>query len=122
MLNVTRDSTTSELKKSYRHLSVTLHPDKNKAANAEEQFLRVKLAYDVIGNSETKRAYNLLGETGAKIAAKSTLDLKYILVQMIVYYGSSLLYAFFLTFSESTGEAMTTSVYGLSGKFVDLMS
>ena len=117
VMNVTRDSSISVMKKSYRHLSLELHPDKNKSPNAEEEFRKITKAFDVISNSETRRAYNLLGEAGAKIAAKSSIDLKYILVQMMVYYGSNLIYAFFMTFSEPSGDALVTSLYGLSGDY-----
>jgi DnaJ-class molecular chaperone len=115
LLNIRRDSTLSQLKKSYRTLSLELHPDKNKSPNAEQEFHRVKLAYDTISNADMKRAYNLLGDTGAKVAVKGSVDLKYIAVQMMVYYGSSLIIAFLMTFSEASGEALTTSLFGLSG-------
>lgn len=46
-LGVTRDSLgSSAIKKSYRTLSRTLHPDKNKAEGAVEEFRKVKYAFD----------------------------------------------------------------------------
>lgn len=115
MLNVTRGSTISTLKKAYRHLSLELHPDKNKSPTAEEDFRKVKLAFDSISNLDLRRGYNLLGEAGAKIASKGVLDMKYIVIQMIVYYGSSLIFAFLMTFSEPSGDALNSSLFGLAG-------
>lgn len=45
-LGVTRDPSNSKLKKIYRSLSRELHPDKNKAEGAVEEFRRVKYAFD----------------------------------------------------------------------------
>lgn len=38
ILNVTKDATDSEIKKSYKKLALQLHPDKNKAPGAAEAF------------------------------------------------------------------------------------
>lgn len=38
ILNVTKESTDSEIKKSYKKLALQLHPDKNKAPGAAEAF------------------------------------------------------------------------------------
>ena len=44
ILGVSRDATEAEIKKAFRHKARELHPDVNKAADAEEQF---KLETDV---------------------------------------------------------------------------
>lgn len=36
-----QDASLSEIRRAYRKLSLVLHPDKNEAANAEEQFRQV---------------------------------------------------------------------------------
>ena len=59
------------------------------------------------------QVYDRLGDAGVKVAANSVIDHKYIIIQMIVYYSSSMIFAFLMTFSESSGDAMVTSIFGL---------
>lgn len=73
----------------------------------------MKQAFEVLNNQELKRAYSLLGEAGVKVASRGVIDAKYILIQMVVYYGSSLIFTFLMTFSESSGEAIKSSFFGL---------
>jgi DnaJ-class molecular chaperone len=104
------------LKKAYRNLSLELHPDKNKSPTAPEDFRRVKHAFDILTNSEYREVYNRLGDAGAKVAAQTVVDHKYIIIQMLVYYSSSLIFAFLMTFAEPSGDAMSASFFGLLGK------
>lgn len=115
LLNVTRGTPAGVLKKAFRNLSLELHPDKNKSPTAQEEFRKVKQAYDVLADNELRRAYDLLGDAGVKTASQSVIDHKYIIVQMLVYYASTLIFAFLMTFSESTGDAMGMSIFGLTG-------
>lgn len=114
LLNVPRGSSTQILKKAYRLLSLELHPDKNKSPDAIEKFRVVKHAFDVLSNSEIRRIYDILGESGAKLASQSVVDLKYIIIQMLVYYASTLVFTFLMTFSEPTGEVLNSCLFGLS--------
>jgi DnaJ-class molecular chaperone len=116
ILNVTRDSTISTVKKSYRFLSLELHPDKNRAADAADRFLQVKTAFDVLVDKERRREYNRLGDHGVALLAQTAIDHKIIIVQLIVYYCSSLIFAFLMTFTEPTGDAFQFSIFGLSGE------
>ena len=116
LLNVPRGCSTQSLKKAYRVLSLELHPDKNKAEDAVDKFRVVKHAFDVLSNADFRRAYDMLGENGAKLAAQSVVDLKYIVIQMLVYYASTLVFTFLMTFSESTGDVLGSSIFGLSSK------
>ncbi|RYH31796.1 J domain-containing protein [archaeon] len=113
LLNVTRTSPISAIKKSYRALSLELHPDKSKAVDAAEQFNRVKTAFDVLVDKDRRREYNRLGDHGVAMAAQSVIDHKVILVQFIVYYVSSTIFAFMMTFSEPTGDAFQLAMLGL---------
>ncbi|MEA3357216.1 MAG: molecular chaperone DnaJ [Patescibacteria group bacterium] len=61
VLGVSKDSSASEIKKAYRKLAKKYHPDHNKAADAEEQFKEVRLAYEVLSDSEKRRAYDQFG-------------------------------------------------------------
>lgn len=47
-LKVTEDVTIAGLKKRYRGLAFALHPDRNPASDAAEQFARVSVAYEYI--------------------------------------------------------------------------
>lgn len=113
MLNMSRGSSSSLIRKTYRNLSRELHPDKNKSPTAAEDFQRVKHAYDVIIEPDLRRVYNLLGDAGVKASVQTVIDHKYIMTQMIVYYASTLIFAFLMTFSDPTGDAFSLALFGL---------
>ena len=116
LLQVTRGTSQSMLKKAFRRMSLELHPDKNTAATASEDFRKVKHAYDVLQDAELRSAYDRLGEPGVKIAAHGVVDHKHIIIQMVVHYASTLILAFLMTFSEKTGDALSASLFGMAGK------
>jgi DnaJ-class molecular chaperone len=115
LLQVNRATTTNELKKAYRHISRELHPDRNHAPTAAEDFNRVKHAFDILVNPETRSLYDRLGESVAKASTQTVIDHKYIIIQMFVYYCSSSILAFFMTFSEHSGEALSASFFAMAG-------
>ena len=47
ILEIGRHDTPLQIRQAYKKVSRILHPDKNLAPNAEEQFQAVKKAYDV---------------------------------------------------------------------------
>ncbi|ADG75100.1 chaperone DnaJ domain protein [Cellulomonas flavigena DSM 20109] len=60
ILGVQRDATPEQIKKAYRRLARELHPDVAGADPAtEERFKDVSRAYDVLGNAEKRRAYDM---------------------------------------------------------------
>lgn len=61
ILQVDRDVSQAELKKSYRKLARKYHPDVSKLANAEERFKEVNEAYEVLGDEEKRAQYDNLG-------------------------------------------------------------
>ncbi|PRZ32751.1 molecular chaperone DnaJ [Antricoccus suffuscus] len=58
-LGVSKDASTSEIKKAYRKLASQSHPDKNPGdAAAETRFKEVSEAYDVLGNAKRREEYD----------------------------------------------------------------
>ncbi|KAK7109665.1 dnaJ homolog subfamily C member 1-like [Littorina saxatilis] len=58
VLGVGQDASTPEIRKAYRKLSLQLHPDKNKAENAEEQFRQMVAIYEVLKDESKRQMYN----------------------------------------------------------------
>jgi DnaJ-class molecular chaperone len=116
LLNVTRDTPINIIKKAYRVMSLELHPDKNKAENAADQFNKVKSAFDILIDKEKRREYNRLGDYGVEMLAQAVIDYKFLIIQLMVHYCSSIIFAFLMTFSEPTGDAFQYAMFGLGGE------
>lgn len=57
-LSLNQDASAAEIKKAYRRLSLSLHPDKNKDENAETQFRQLVAIYEVLKDEERRRKYD----------------------------------------------------------------
>lgn len=65
ILGVSKSSTESELKKSYRRLAMKYHPDRNPDdMAAEERFKEANEAYEVLSNVEKRKIYDQHGHAG----------------------------------------------------------
>ncbi|KAL1465007.1 hypothetical protein WDU94_004605 [Cyamophila willieti] len=58
ILGVAQDCTDDDIKKYYRRQAILVHPDKNQQAGAEEAFKTLAHAFDLIGEPETRAAYD----------------------------------------------------------------
>ena len=62
VLGVSRDASEAEIKKSYRRLARSHHPDANPGDHdAEDRFKELTEAYEVLSNPQARRAYDTYG-------------------------------------------------------------
>src|SRR5437763_16607056 len=67
VLGVARTASDDEIKKAYRKLAMTYHPDRNNGAKeAEERFKEITEAYDVLRDPQKRAAYDRYGEAGLR--------------------------------------------------------
>uniref|UniRef100_A0A8C6UNA5 DnaJ (Hsp40) homolog, subfamily C, member 1 n=1 Tax=Neogobius melanostomus TaxID=47308 RepID=A0A8C6UNA5_9GOBI len=64
LLSVPQDAPAADIKKAYRRLSLVLHPDKNKEADAEERFRQLVAVYEVLKDEERRKTYDDVLEHG----------------------------------------------------------
>ncbi len=61
-LGVAKSASQADIKKAYRSLAKKYHPDKNKGdKTSEDKFKDISEAYDVLGEDEKRKQYDLLG-------------------------------------------------------------
>src|SRR5881628_2285425 len=66
-LGVQRGASDDDIKKAYRKLAMTYHPDRNNGAKeAEEKFKAITEAYDVLRDPQKRAAYDRYGEAGLR--------------------------------------------------------
>ena len=61
VLGVSKNATDDEIKKAFRRRARELHPDVNKAADAEDQFKELNEAYDVLSDANKRAQYDRFG-------------------------------------------------------------
>ena len=64
VLGVSKNASKEEIKDAYRKLAMQYHPDRNKAAEAEEKFKEISEAYAVLSDEEKRQQYDTLGHAG----------------------------------------------------------
>src|ERR687886_1329397 len=66
VLGVQKNASKEEVKNAYRKLALQYHPDRNKAAGAEERFKEISEAYAVLSDDEKRRRYDTYGHVGSE--------------------------------------------------------
>ena len=61
ILGVSKDATDAEIKKAFRRKARELHPDVNKASDAEDRFKELNEAYDVLSDANKRAQYDRFG-------------------------------------------------------------
>jgi DnaJ-class molecular chaperone len=61
-LGVARSASADDIKSAYRKLARQLHPDVNKAPDAQKKFAAVQQAYEVLSDAEKRKLYDMYGD------------------------------------------------------------
>jgi molecular chaperone DnaJ len=61
VLDVDPNASADEIKKAYKKLAKKYHPDSNKDTGASDNFKDVSEAYDILGDAESKRQFDMYG-------------------------------------------------------------
>ena len=72
ILEVPRNASEEDIRKSFRKLAMEWHPDKNKDPDAEKKFKEINAAYQILSDQEKRDKYDrygyegLIGDTGSQ--------------------------------------------------------
>ncbi len=107
ILNIEDDATQEEVKRAYRKLAKTLHPDLNKdvLGGSAEEFKRVKEAYEVLSNPLKREKYDLelmrAGGISPTVSQSNTGGYRYTGPPIAPQKGSDVKIELSITFSDS---------------------
>lgn len=72
LLDVPKTADSREIRKAFKKLALVMHPDKNvEDPDAQEKFLKLRKAYDVLKDQKTRQQYDLYGEKGLNEGAQN---------------------------------------------------
>jgi len=73
ILEVTRNSSTEDIKKAYRKLALKWHPDKNpdNLEEATKKFKEISEAYEVLSDEKKRKVYDTYGKEGLSQSSRS---------------------------------------------------
>jgi DnaJ-class molecular chaperone len=77
ILDLGKNASEEEIRKSYKKLAIKFHPDKNKSKLAEEAFKKISHSFHVLSNKEKKSNYDKYGTEDEVIASRSRNNFKY---------------------------------------------
>lgn len=64
VLGISKSASESDIKRAFRKKAMEYHPDRNKAADAEQKFKEVNEAYEVLSDPKKKQMYDQYGHAG----------------------------------------------------------
>ncbi|KAM7439612.1 DnaJ molecular chaperone y domain [Porites harrisoni] len=64
ILGVSRSASSSEIKRAYKKMARNWHPDKNNDPEAQEMFIKINEAHEILSDDEKKRHFDMFGTTG----------------------------------------------------------
>ncbi|XP_013920101.1 PREDICTED: dnaJ homolog subfamily C member 16 [Thamnophis sirtalis] len=64
ILGVSRSASQADIKKAYKKLAREWHPDKNKDPGAEDRFIQISKAYEILSNEEKRLNFDRYGDVG----------------------------------------------------------
>ena len=64
ILGVQRNASGEEVRRAFRRLAFELHPDRNRAPDAQERFKEINEAYQCLCDPDARRRYDLFGHPG----------------------------------------------------------
>lgn len=67
VLGVSKDAEPATIKKAFKTLARTFHPDVNKSAGATERFKEITAAYEVLGDEQKRSLYDEFGEASLRV-------------------------------------------------------
>jgi hypothetical protein len=111
LLGVTRESNPLEIKRAYKKLSLSLHPDKNDSPTAIDEFDAIKQAYDVLMDMEFREVYNKFGADGIK--SNKRFDETQFFMELGVFYMTWGMLSYVLTLGKKSGDARNWIFTGL---------
>jgi len=75
VIGVSRDATEAEIKKAFYRKARELHPDVNKAPDAEDRFKELSEAFDVLSDPSKRSQYDRFGTVGSSNGGYQYVDL-----------------------------------------------
>ena len=63
ILGVSDNASKDEIKKAYRQKSLKYHPDKNPSKEAQDVFVKINEAYEILGDDDKRREYDFVSNT-----------------------------------------------------------
>jgi DnaJ-class molecular chaperone len=87
ILGVEKNAAEKDIKSAYRRLARKWHPDANptNASQAEEKFKEIQEAYEVLGDSEKRKKYDVLGNDWQRAAQEAEQQRSYRRAQADAY-------------------------------------
>ena len=63
-LGIEPNASDSDIKKAYKKMALLYHPDKNQSPDASDKFKKIGEAYEILGDAEKRKQYDMYGEAG----------------------------------------------------------